>query len=239
MSSLVKTPGRELARASASIAQKIPLPPSPAAVTDAIDQQTTRIRTSVTQLYARSGVHEFSDSVRDALSTPIAVDLIALAVEAYGLRKEILPSKAIGNIPAIPFIKSDKTTVFVPDLFLLLGNSFWAPFSLWMLTSLLIPLACAYFINVPLKHIAGPGSSSRRTAAVKASPSMQFDPLIFNVTKGLIAYLVYAEHFNMLGLYQHFTITTVNESVLGGYFGIITGAGVGGLISLYDAVLKK
>jgi hypothetical protein len=55
----------------------------------------------------------------------------------------------------------------------------------------------------------------------------------------LIAYLVFAEHFNFLGLFQHFTIAQVNESVPGGYAGMITGAGIAGLMSLYEAILKK
>ena len=225
-------------RASTSLAQSIPLPPSPAVVTDVIDRQTRRLGATVSNLYAGSGVHEFSDSARDILSSPYAITAIALVVEAYGLRKEILPSKAVGDIPAIPFVKGDKTTVYVPDLFLLLDKSFWAPFSLWSLTSLLIPLTVAYFINIP--HKASPAHThGRRAVAAQGVPSMQFDPLVFNVAKALVAYVVYAQHFDFLGLFQHYTITTVNENVIGGYFGMVTGAGVAGVIALYEAVLKK
>jgi len=68
---------------------------------------------------------------------------------------------------------------------------------------------------------------------------MQFDPFVFNLAKAFIAYVVYAEHFQFMGLYQNFTVATVNDSVLGGWFGMLTGAGIAGLISLYEAVLKK
>ena len=51
--------------------------------------------------------------------------------------------------------------------------------------------------------------------------------------------MVYAQHFQMGGLFSHHTIATVNESIPGGYAGIVTGAGMGGLIALYEAVLMK
>lgn len=215
------------------------MPPSPAVVTDAIDRQTNRIRNSISRAYTRSGVHEYSETVREMLSSSAAVALLALALEGYGLRQEILPSKAIGELPAVPFMKTSKTTVYVPDLFLLLDKSFWSPFSLWMLTSVLLPLAVAYFINLPLKTHPTHNYSTRRAGRVKTAPEMQFDPFVFNVAKALLAYVVYAQHFQLFGLYQHFTVATVNESVIGGWFGMVTSATVAGLLSLYEAVLRK
>ena len=239
MSSLIKTPGRELARASASLAQSVPLPPSPAAVTDAIDRQTRKFSASVSGLYQRSQIHEYSDNVRDVLSNPLAINVIVLIVEAYDLRKKILPSVLALSIPAISHIKSHETKVYVPNLFLLLEKSFWAPFSVWSLTSVIFPLVVAYFINIPLKTMSGQGHSTRRASAIQNTPSLQFDPLVFNVAKALIAYLVFAKHFTFLGLFTPFNIVTVNEDVFGGYAGMITGAGIAGLISLYEAILKK
>lgn len=67
---------------------------------------------------------------------------------------------------------------------------------------------------------------------------MQFDPFVFNIAKGLIAYLVYAQHLPFFGLYQHFTVATVNESVYGGYAGMITSAAIGAAVCLYEAALK-
>jgi len=236
---LIKTPSKEVARKSSSFVDSIPLPPSPAVVTDAIDRQTSRIRNSISEVYKKSQITEYSDYAREILSSSLTINIIALVIEAYGLRKEILPSKAIGQIPAIKYIKATKTTVFVPDLFLLLSPSFWAPFSLWMLTSLVLPLIISYFINLPLKTHPTHNYSTRRALAVKAAPEMQFDPFVYNVAKAFLTYVVYAEHFQMFGLFQNFTVATVNESVLGGWFGMMTGAGIGGLISLYEAVLKK
>jgi hypothetical protein len=212
-------------------------PPSPAVVTDAIDRQTVRMRNSISEVYQKSNISEYSDQARDLLSSPYAIAAISLLIESYGLRKEILPSKSLYDVPAIKYVKDSKTTVYLPDVFLLFNQSFLGPFTLWLFTSLILPLALSYFINIPLKAHPSPSYKTRK-ATVEASPHMQFDPLIFNVAKALIAYVVYAQHFT-LGLYQHFTIATVNENVVGGYAGIITSSSIGALISLYEAVLKK
>jgi len=68
---------------------------------------------------------------------------------------------------------------------------------------------------------------------------MQFDPFIFNLAKGLLSYVVYAQHFQLGGMYQHFTVATVNEAVWGGYANMLTTSGLGAAIALYEAVLKK
>jgi hypothetical protein len=232
---MVKTPGR----GSLSLPSSVPLPPSPAAVTDAIDRQTTKMRRRVSAVYSESGIHEVSDNFRDLLSSSVAINMIALVIEAYCLRQELLPSKIAGFIPAIPYVKADKTPVYLPDLFLLLDKSFWAPFSLWTITSLMLPLLCAYFINISLKTSLTHQHGTRRATSIQNAPSNQFDPLVYNIAKGLIAYVVYAHHVTLLGLFQHFTITTVNENVLGGYQGIITGAAIAGVMNLYEAILKK
>lgn len=124
-----------------------------------------------------------------------------------------------------------------PGLFALVEPNFWAPFSLWSLTSVILPLAIAYFINIPLK--ISHAHPTRRRAAIQEKPLLQFDPVIFNVAKALIAYLVYAQQFDLFGLYQQHTISTVDVSVFGGYAGMITSAGIAGLVALYEAVLKK
>ncbi|KAJ9614216.1 hypothetical protein H2200_002352 [Cladophialophora chaetospira] len=238
VSALVKTPAKEVARRTSILASQIPMPPSPAVVTDAIDQQTRRIRNSISHAYERTQVHEFADASRDVLSSPLTVTILALLVEAYGLRAQILPNKLLTTIPAIPYVKSSATPVLVPDLFLLLETKFWAPFSAWTLTSLILPAIISYFINLPLK--AHPSHTySTRQAAVQSQAQLQFDPFIFSLAKGLIAYLVYANHFTLGGLFTHFTLATVNESVLGGWFAIVLSSGLSAAVSLYEAVLKK
>ena len=193
---------------------------------------------SVQDYYNRTGVQENIEYARELLSSPIALSAISLFIEACGLCPTILPFKAVGDLPAIPFVKDSKTTVSVPDLFLLLSHNFWAPFSLWSLTSIILPLVCAYFINIPLKTHPTHNYATRRATARHPPPEHQFDPLVFNVAKALLAYLVYAAHFTLLGLYQNHTIMTVNDAILGGHFGLLTTSSISGLMSLYEAILR-
>lgn len=213
-------------------------PPSPAVVADAFDRQQIRMRNSVSEFYGRTNISEYIDEARDLLSSPYAITAISILIEAYGLRQDIFPWKSLYNVPAIKYATNSKTTVYGPDVFLLFNSSFLAPFTLWMLTSLFLPLMMSYCINIPLK--AHPSHNYRtRKATTKAAPHMQFDPLIFNVAKALIAYIVYAKNSPLFGLYTHFTVATVNESVLGGYAGMVISSGIGALVSLYEAILKK
>jgi len=203
-----------------------------------IDRQSRRFSASVSKVYKQSGIHEYSDSVRDILSSPLAINVIGIIIEAYGLRETALPNHSY-SLPAIPGIKKDTTKVTLPNLFAVVEPTFWAAFSLWSLTSLLVPLALAYFINIPLKTMPGHGHATRRKAAIQEKPSLQFDPLVFNVAKALIAYIVYAGTPNGFGIYQHATVSAVNTAVYGGYAGMMTSAGIAGLIALYEAILKK
>ncbi|EHY61093.1 hypothetical protein ABEF92_002612 [Exophiala dermatitidis] len=238
VSSLIKAPAKEVARRSSILTSQIPIPPSPAVVTDVIDEQTRRFRTSISHAYDRTQIHEYADKTRDLLSSPLTVTILAILLEAYGLRASVLPNKLLTEIPPIPYVKSTKTPVNVPDLFLLLDSKFWAPFSLWTLTSFILPAFISYFINLPLKAHPVHSHATRR-ATVQANAQLQFDPFVFSLAKGLIAYLVYAKHFNFGGLYQHFTIAVVNDSILGGWFAILISSGLGAAVSLYEAVLKK
>lgn len=212
-------------------------PPSPAVVTDAIDHQTRRIRSSISHAYDRSPIHEYSDHIRDLLSSSVTVNVLAILLEAYGLRAEILPNKLLTEIPAIPYLTATKTHVNVPDLFQLLSTSFWAPFILWVLTTLITPALIAYFINLPLKQLHGHSYNTRR-ASIRNTPQIQFDPFIFNLAKGLMAFLVFAGHLR-LGIFQHYTIALVNTCVPGGYQGMLLTSALGAIVSLYEAVLKK
>ena len=217
---------------------QIPLPPSPAVVTEAIDQQTRRIRTSISHAYDRTQIHEYSDSTRDLLSSSLTISILALLLEAYGLRPQILPNKILTEIPPNTNLTSTPTAIKVPDLFLLLDSKFWAPFSLWFLASLIIPAAVSYFINLPLKAHPSHTYSTRR-ATIEANSQLQFDPFVYSLTKGLLAYLIYANHFTLGGLFTHHTIATVNESLPGKYSSILITSGLGAAVSLYEAVLKK
>ena len=111
---------------------------------------------------------------------------------------------------------------------------FWAPFSLWLLTSIFVPLVVSYFFNLSVQHSGATGS--RRGG--KASTS-SFDPLAFNIAKALLAYLVYGKHFTFWDVYSELSIEKIYASVPGQLNGLFTGAGVGLLGALYEAILRK
>ena len=220
-------------RSSIAFASNLRLPPSPTVVADAIDRQAENLRSSVNEVWDRAGITEYAESTRDYLSTVASIEFLALMVEAFGLRSEILPMRYAFTIPAIRALHTSDLPVKIPDLFLLLTSAFWSPFSLWLLTSLLLPLAFAYFFNLTLK---AKDSHGTRTRNVQVS---QFDPLTFNVIKALVTWLVYSQGVNFAGLVSYYSILTVNGAVPGGYQGIMIGAGIGALTSIYEAVLRK
>lgn len=237
ITALMKTPGQELSRRTSILASNVPLPPSPAVVTDAIDRQSKRIRTSISHAYGQTGFQEYSDLARDTLSSTVTINVLAILFEALGLRRQLLPNKRITEIGPIPYVKSTSTSIMVPDLFQLLEYGFWAPFSFWLLTTVVLPAVTSYFINLPLQQL--PAHSSAKRASIKSNPHVQFDPFVFNLTKGLIAYCVYALHFQIIEVAKNATIAQVNTAVPGGYQGMLISSGIGTAVSLYEAVLKR
>lgn len=145
----------------------------------------------------------------------ISIELLVLFVEAWGLRAQVLPFKYLTTLPAIPAIGTGELAIKIPDLFAVLTLGFWGPVGLWALTSILLPTLGAWFINL--------------TEGSKA-----YDPLSFNVVKGLVAWVVYVR-----GGVGGDSIGVVERGVPGGSHGLLIGAGIGVLASLYEAVQKK
>lgn len=92
---------------------------------------------------------------------------------------------------------------------------FWGPVGLWALTSVGLPLIGAWFVNLT---DGGKG----------------YDPFSFNVVKGLLAWIVY-----MRGGVGGVSKDVVERGVPGGAQGLLIGAGIGVLASMYEAVLRK
>lgn len=109
---------------------------------------------------------------------------------------------------------------------------------MWVLISMVLPAIVSYFINLPLKQLPHHNYATRR-ASLRNDPQKQFDPFVFNLAKGLISYLVLAQHFQCLGLFQHFTVALVNDAIPGGYKTILTSTGLAAAVSMYEAVLRK
>jgi len=227
---------QKIGRRTTTLASNVPLPASPADVADAIDVQTRRIRTSISHAYERTRFQEYSDSLRDYSSSTAAINIIAILIEAKGLREVLIPFNAVASISPTIFT-SEPTQIYMPDLFVLLSTAFWGPFSLWLLTTLLLPALASYFINLPLAQL--PSHSPARRASIKSHPRITFDPFVFNVTKGLVAYAVFALRYQVIRFYENADIELVNLSMPGGYHGLLISSGVGAAASLYEAVLKK
>ncbi|ODM20075.1 hypothetical protein SI65_05061 [Aspergillus cristatus] len=209
----------------------VELPPSPAVVTDVIDRQTAAWGKSINETWNSSGVIERSKALRSLLSSVKAIETLVLLLEGSGIIRQIWPLRYLTTVPAIEAIHTPEFTLKVPDFFILVDGAFWAPFSLWLLTSVFLPLGAAYFFNLK--------ATSTDTTRNSSSQKTNFDPLSFNIARALVAYLVYAKHFSFWDLYSGFTIDKVNASVPGEWTGMLTGTAIGLVGTLYEAILQK
>lgn len=62
--------------------------------------------------------------------------------------------------------------------------------------------------------------------------------MTFNVVKALLVYVVFGQDvtFGMIDLEN---VARINSAIYGGYQGALTGTGIGTLVTLYEAVIKK
>ncbi|WEW57149.1 hypothetical protein PRK78_002610 [Emydomyces testavorans] len=223
------------------------LPPSPAVVTEAIEEQTTKVRQSVSDAWAASGLKERTYTLRSYLSSVNMIETLILVIELYGLSNEIVPFRYLTTIPSMSNLHTPAMQVKIPDVFALLTGAFWAPFSLWLATSVVFPSIFAYFFNINLKmtqpHAPSHSYATRRASATHTAASApakaDLDPLVFHVTKALVSYLVYANKFTFWDVYHPISVERVVCSVPGGLAGLLTGSAVCVLGSLYEAILRK
>ncbi|KAM5431506.1 hypothetical protein MferCBS31731_007819 [Microsporum ferrugineum] len=215
------------------------LPPSPAVVTDAIDRQTTRVRQSISEAWDQSGMTERTHTLRSSLSSVNSIQFLILALELFGMLKDVLPWINV-TIPAIKSLNTPMTTIKAPDMFATLSPSFLSPFLLWITTSIILPSIVAYFFNINLK-MSQSHSASRRVSASSAQDTSKTcgDQLVFNVSKALIASFVYGHGFNFWDLFSKSSLQRVSDAVPGGLQGLLTGSAICTLGSLYEAILRK
>jgi hypothetical protein len=218
-------------RAVQRVAQRIPLPPSPQVVTEMIVRGQQSVSNRLTEVWEKSGTTELIEQAREVSSTVVGVHIAVLLLEAWGLQRVTFPWTHAFDIPATPALRlNSPTAVSLPDVFVLVKPAFWQLSTVWLSTSLFVPLLFAYFFN--FTHAAKP----RTRAAAAAQHAV--DPLTFNVIKALVTWLVYSQGFSA-GLFDSNTVESVNTAFPGGYTGVLIGAGIGGLVSLYDAILQK
>lgn len=212
-------------------AQNVPLPPSPSVVVEAIDRRTAVIRHKVAKAYEGSGISETASTARETLSTVVSVEALIIAFEAFCLRKELLADRYAFTIPGYLLRRSTDYPVQIPDLFLLLTSSFWGPATLWAITSLIVPLLAAYFFNLTSKPKSGRSHTTHF--------NYTFDPLTFNIVKGLLTYVVFAQDFTFGGLVDLEYVARINSALYGGPSSVLTGCAVGILVTFYEAIIKK
>lgn len=229
-SALVQTPGRSLSQ----VASRIPLPATPADIAHSVDRSALAVRQRVTSLYQESGITDVTNVTRTALSTVHSIVTAIALLELYFIRPEVLSDRFAFTIPAVSVLGTSDYPVYLPDLFLLLTWSFWSPALTWFFTSFLAPAAAGYFFNLG----AHASSGAPRTRARAQMSEYAVDPLIFSIAKALIAFVVYGQGVTF-GILNDRSIERIDSALYGGYKGVLTGAAISGLASLYDAVLRK
>jgi hypothetical protein len=229
------SPSEVVRRSTSRVRAAFDVPPSPAQVTDAIDRQTTRVREGLEQAWTSSGVTERTHLLRANLSSLFAIEALVVLVEAYTVISEELPNRFLTTIKANPTLHTPTIPIKVPDLFRLVTPGFWAPFTLWLLTNLVLPLIAAYFFNLSWHAATGGGARRGRSAASSGT----FDPLTFNIAKALLVWKVYVQGFSFWGLYSNLALEQVNTAIPGNYYGMWTGAAIGVIGALYEAILRR
>ncbi|ROT41196.1 hypothetical protein SODALDRAFT_330912 [Sodiomyces alkalinus F11] len=222
-----RTPARNL-----SLAGRLPLPATPAEVAQVVDRSASAVRTRVTSIYQESGITEGAHAVQETLSTVGSIIFTITLFELYSLRPEVLPGRYAFTIPSMPALGTGPMPIYVPDMFLVLSSSFWSPVLTWIATALIIPSVFGYFYNLnSASHAPRRGRPSR--------PDYDVDPLTFSIVKGLVSFVVLGQKVTVAGYPSVHSIDRINSAIYGGWRGIITGAAVSALVSIYDAVLRK
>lgn len=211
------------------------MPTTPADIAHAVDRSAVAVRQRAASIYQESGIDEITQSTRASLSTVHSIVVLVSLFELYFIRKEILSDRYAFTVPAVKLIGTSDYPVYLPDMFLLLTSSFWSPALTWALTSFVLPPLFGYFFNLSASNAA----SHPRTRTRANEPNYRIDPLTFSIAKALISFVVYGQGANLCGLLSGVSIERLNTAVYGGYKGILTGAAITGLSSIYDAILRK
>ena len=226
---LMRTPGRAL-----SLAARIPLPATPADVARAVDNSTIAVRERVVSLYQDSGITEATQATRETLSTVTSVLFALAAFELYFLRPELIPNRYAFTVPSVAFLGTGDYPIYIPDMFVLLTSSFWSPAITWAVTSFVVPVLFGYFFNLSAAH-QHPGRGRPR----HNQPDSVVDPLTFSIAKAVATYVVYAQGVTLGGWIDQVSVARINSALYGSWKSVIVGTAISGLVSVYDAVLRK
>lgn len=214
-----------------ALASRVRLPQSPA-ISRVVSANTNWAKRQYTNAVKKSGIKKSFPLVRQNFSSVETIQTLILIFEAIGLQGKTFPLKWT-VVPGNKTVGIPQRAIYFPDFTLLVSKTFWAPTTLWLLTSVALPLLFGYFINLTYTQ---PRPKTRRTA-----PLREVDPLVASIVKGLVAYLVYSQDatFTFWGAFSPSTISTVSDGIWGQYATLLIGSGIGILTALYDILNFK
>ncbi|KAG8626163.1 hypothetical protein KVT40_006564 [Elsinoe batatas] len=208
------------------------IPPSPAVITDAIEAQTRKFSTSLDHVLVKANARDWLNDTRELLSSVVGIETLVLLLEGFALQRQLIPFRHAFNLPAVDALGTNPYPVQLPDFFILLTDVYWSASILWSLTSFWLPLAFSWLFNLTMRPVMKGG-------VTYIKPRWRCDPLSFNIAKALISWLVFRQGARYFNLFSDVTANAVELSMPAGYNGVIIGAAIGGLASLYDAAQRK
>lgn len=245
-SALVARTPRAVSRRVSEVISEVDFPASPAQLAEVADQSFQELKEKASEWWDRSRIDDLKELLRENASSVATIQVLMLFIEAVGLQWNTLATTPMFPTPATlgSYYQGDK--IHGPDAWKLLTAEWWAPATLWSLTSWVLPLVFSYFFNLTIRANTNRKNSDRQYPA---------DPLIFNIAKAILAYSAYRIHVvnpalvgepgvvkthdYSWGPFSEYSVGVVRDNVPGGYYGLQIGAAVGILVSLYDAALKK
>lgn len=177
-------------------------------------------------------MEDFFLDIREQLSSVVGVEMTILVLQSFYLQRAYMPWKYAFDIPASLTLGTGSRAVYAPDLFILLTSFYWKGVLLWSMVSFWLPLAASWFWNLTLRSTTKHGVTTVR-------PKWRFDPFTFNIVKALLTWLVFAQGKRAWGYIEDDTVKRVAYAMPGGYAGMLIGAFIGILASLYEAAQKK
>lgn len=245
-SALVTRTPRAVSRRVSEVLAEVDIPASPAQLAEVADQSFQVVKSKATELWERTRIDQLKELIRENVSSVAAIQTLILLVEATGLQWNTLETTAATALPAEISKHTGLLFLLVPNFTALLSSDWWAPATLWSLTSWVLPLIFSYFFNLTLRSNTNRKSSDRQYPA---------DPLTFNIVKAILVYsafriptidpsvvgepgIAHVIDYSW-GPFSAETVGVVRNNVPGKFNGLQIGALVGVLVSLYDAALKK
>lgn len=183
------------------------------------------------ECYALSGIDDRIANLRDMCSSVTAIQTTFLLIEAFALQKRVIPWTSAFDTPAVPALSIPSFEVFLPNLFVLLTGWYWSRTLLFSTSNILLPWLVAYFYNLTIRDV------KRGNARVSVA-RYQADPFTFNVVKGLMAWIVYAQGVSF-GFIDSNVAEYVNSTIYGGATGMIVSSVIGATAALYEAAQRR